>query len=214
MINVCLFGTCCFWPLVLLLSFTHIEHIEVTNIRWLPTLITLTSALSKRRIFLQWFHSNPSDNFFYFSLQRVNHRHFIQIQFLRQRRMLSFGGSISFSYVLPVSSSSLLKRNLFLVIDRYFLASRHSSLVIAAIICSFAGVFLSMIPKEWFQGNETSKMKHAFGLIHKDSHHTTTGPSTGSGGAGTTTTGTSSAFDEIRAQRRIRNALLYNEGKN
>ena len=69
-----------------------------------------------------------------------------------------------------------------------------------------------MIPKKWFRGNETSKMKHAFGLLNKDSHQHTTGVNTATGGS-TTTTGTSSTFDEIRAQRRIRNALLYNEGK-
>ncbi len=81
----------------------------------------------------------------------------------------------------------------------------YSPLVISAIICSFAGVLLSMIPKEWFQASETTKMKHALGLLNKDSALNIDGIRTG--GA------TSSAFEEIRAQRRIRNALLYNEGK-
>ncbi len=77
-------------------------------------------------------------------------------------------------------------------------------MVISAILCSFAGVLLSMIPKEWFQASETNKMKQAFGLLNKDSSANTGGTGTG---------GTTSAFEEIRAQRRIRNALLYNEMK-
>jgi len=66
-----------------------------------------------------------------------------------------------------------------------------------------------MIPKQWFQASETTKMKQAFGLLNKDSS-ANTGTMNASG---STTTGTSSAFEEIRAQRRIRNALLYNEVK-
>jgi hypothetical protein len=95
-----------------------------------------------------------------------------------------------------------------IVNDRYLLKKTYSPLVISAIICSFAGVLLSMIPKEWFQASETAKMKQAFGLLNKDSN--TNAGATGTGG---TATGTSSAFEEIRAQRRIRNALLYNEVK-
>lgn len=83
-------------------------------------------------------------------------------------------------------------------------------MVVSAIVCAFAGVLLSMIPKEWFQAGETGKMKQAFGLLNKDSSGNTVGMTSGS----TATTGTSSAFEEIRAQRRIRNAQLYNEGKN
>ncbi len=99
-----------------------------------------------------------------------------------------------------------------LVIDRYILKIKYSPLVISAIICSFAGVLLSMIPKEWYQASEKNKMKQAFGLLNKDSNANTS--TTGVGGTTTTTTtGTSSAFEEIRAQRRIRNALLYNEVK-
>lgn len=79
-----------------------------------------------------------------------------------------------------------------------------------AILCSFVGILLSIIPKEWFQLGETSKMKQALGLINKDSNVNTPFGSVGTGG---TTTGTSSAFEEIRAQRRIRNAFLYNEIK-
>jgi hypothetical protein len=91
-----------------------------------------------------------------------------------------------------------------LVIDRYLFNVKYSPLVISAIICSFSGVLLSMIPKKWFQASETAKMKQALGLLN-----TNHGPMN----AGGTTTGTSSAFEEIRAQRRIRNALLYNEVK-
>lgn len=50
-------------------------------------------------------------------------------------------------------------------------------------------------------------MKQALGLINKDSN--------GNNTLGPMVTGriTSSAFQEIRAQRRIRDALLYNEIK-
>jgi hypothetical protein len=88
------------------------------------------------------------------------------------------------------------------------LKKTYSPLVVSAILCSFAGVLLSMIPKEWFQASDTGKMKHALGLLNKDSS-----ANTGTTGASGTNTGTSSAFEEIRAQRRIRNALLYNEVK-
>lgn len=67
-----------------------------------------------------------------------------------------------------------------------------------------------MIPKQWFQPSETTKMKQALGLLNKD---TNTNASAGLLNPTGTTTGTSSAFEEIRAQRRIRNALLYNDGK-
>ncbi len=53
-------------------------------------------------------------------------------------------------------------------------------------------------------------MKQALGLLNKDSNANTTAGTTGSGG---TTTGTSTAFEEIRAQRRIRNAFVYNDIK-
>jgi hypothetical protein len=67
-----------------------------------------------------------------------------------------------------------------------------------------------MIPKQWFKAGETSKMKQALGLINKDPNGSNTLGTMGSGG---TTSTTSSAFEQIRAQRRIRNALLYNEIK-
>ena len=96
---------------------------------------------------------------------------------------------------------------LFLVIDRYYFQIRYSSLVLCAICCSYLGVILSMIPKEWFEARERSKMKQAFtGLLNKDSSQQTNLGGTGS-------TGTSSTFDQIRAQRRLRNALFYNEIK-
>ncbi len=72
------------------------------------------------------------------------------------------------------------------------------------------GVLLSMIPKQWFQPGEALKMKQALGLSNKDSNANT---NVAAAGTGNTTTGTSSAFEEIRAQRRIRHALLYNEIK-
>jgi hypothetical protein len=96
-----------------------------------------------------------------------------------------------------------------LVIDRYLLNINYSPLSVSAIICSFSGILLSLIPKQWFQASETNKMKQAFGLLNKDANTNSTAIHAG----GTTTTGTSSAFEEIRAQRRIRNALLYNEVK-
>ena len=67
-----------------------------------------------------------------------------------------------------------------------------------------------MIPKQWFEARERTKMKQALtGLLNKDS-------SQQSNIGGTTTTisnATSSTFDQIRAQRRLRNALFYNEIK-
>ncbi len=98
----------------------------------------------------------------------------------------------------------------FLVIDRYYFNIKYSPLVISAILCSFMGVLLSMIPKQWFQPGEGFKMKQALGLLNKDSNMNT---NVGTTGTGNTTTGTSSAFEEIRAQRRMRHALLYNEIK-
>ncbi len=86
---------------------------------------------------------------------------------------------------------------------------KYSPLVLCGIFCSFFALLLSVIPKECFQISEGAKMKQALGLINKDSHlH----PST-TGGTGTTTaaTGRSSALDQIRAERRIRNALLVNQ---
>jgi hypothetical protein len=82
--------------------------------------------------------------------------------------------------------------------------------VISGIVCSFAGVLLSMIPKQWFQPGEAAKMKQALGLHNKDSNTNANAAFPGTGGS---STGTLSAFEEIRAQRRIRNALLYNEVK-
>jgi hypothetical protein len=96
------------------------------------------------------------------------------------------------------------------VIDRYLLKINYSPLVISAIFCSFAGILLSMVPKQWFQTSEATKMKQALGLLNKDSNTNASTRTTGTTG---TASGTSSAFEEIRAQRRIRNALLYNEIK-
>ncbi|CAF1038713.1 unnamed protein product [Adineta steineri] len=95
------------------------------------------------------------------------------------------------------------------VIDRYLLNINYSPLVISAILCSFGGTLLSIVPKQWFHTNEKTKMKQTLGLLHKDSNVNTSTIAA----SGTTLGGTSSALDEIRAQRRIRNALLYNEVK-
>lgn len=84
-----------------------------------------------------------------------------------------------------------------LVIDRYYFHRKYSPLVLCAICCSYISVILSMIPKQCFQTNQNSRMKQAFALLNKDSNL----------GQITTT------FEEIRAQRRLRNALLYNEIK-
>lgn len=83
-------------------------------------------------------------------------------------------------------------------------------MTISAILCSFIGILLSLIPKQWFQPGEAGKMKQALSLWNKDSNGNA---NVGTTGTGNTTTGTSSAFEEIRAQRRIRNAFLYNEIK-
>ncbi|CAF3265672.1 unnamed protein product [Rotaria sp. Silwood2] len=106
------------------------------------------------------------------------------------------------SFVLAIPSIS--------VIDHYMLNIKYSPLFILAILCSLLSVLLSMIPKEWFQPGETIKMKQALGLINKESN---TNVATGFLPSGGTTIGTSSAFQEIKAQRRIRNALLFNENK-
>ncbi|CAF3253647.1 unnamed protein product, partial [Rotaria sp. Silwood2] len=106
------------------------------------------------------------------------------------------------SFVLAIPSIS--------VIDHYMLNIKYSPLFILAILCSLLSVLLSMIPKEWFQPGETIKMKQALGLINKESN---TNVATGLLPSGGTTIGTSSAFQEIKAQRRIRNALLFNENK-
>jgi len=53
-------------------------------------------------------------------------------------------------------------------------------------------------------------MKQALGLLNKDSNVNSGSSLLNPSG---TTTGTSSAFEEIKAQRRIRNALLFNEAK-
>lgn len=88
------------------------------------------------------------------------------------------------------------------MIDRYLLKISYSPLVISAIVCAFASVLLSMIPKHWLQTIE--KTKPTFNLLHKDSTATN---NIMAATAGATT------LDEIRAQRRLRNALLFNEGK-
>ena len=67
-----------------------------------------------------------------------------------------------------------------------------------------------MVPKNWFQTSETGKMKQALALLNKDGSTNPNGPTANSTNL---PTGTSSAFEEIRAQRRMRNALLYNDGK-
>ncbi|CAF5120843.1 unnamed protein product, partial [Rotaria sp. Silwood1] len=106
------------------------------------------------------------------------------------------------SFILAIPSISLIDHNI--------LNIKYSPLFILAILCSLSSVLLSMIPKEWFQPGEALKMKQALGLINKESNTNVAAgllPSSG------TTTGTSSAFQEIKAQRRKQNALLFNENK-
>ena len=74
-------------------------------------------------------------------------------------------------------------------------------------ISAFAAILLSIIPKRWFDPSEAMRMKQALGRRNKDS---TVLDINGNLSA---LPGTSSAFEEIRAQRRIRNALLYNQMK-
>ncbi|CAF0871943.1 unnamed protein product [Rotaria sp. Silwood1] len=171
MINVCLCGTCCLWPFVLLFHITRFEPIYSHHVYSFLTIITFISALL--------FHVLPiTIPFKYTSLANVA------------------------SFILAIPSISL--------IDHYILNIKYSPLFILAILCSLSSVLLSMIPKEWFQPGEALKMKQALGLINKESNTNVAAgllPSSG------TTTGTSSAFQEIKAQRRKQNALLFNENK-
>jgi hypothetical protein len=48
MLNVCLCGTCLFWPFVLLLHVTRIETIEIIHFYSFLFLITLICALGKK----------------------------------------------------------------------------------------------------------------------------------------------------------------------
>ncbi|CAF1113512.1 unnamed protein product [Adineta ricciae] len=114
--------------------------------------------------------------------------------------------------VIPFKYSSIANVGCLLVaipatsiIDQRALNTTYPPLVLSAIVCSFIGTLLSMVPKQWFQTNDRTKGKQTFGLLHKDS--------TGNANMMTALTGGASALDEIRAQRRIRNALLYNELK-
>ncbi|CAF0964198.1 unnamed protein product [Adineta ricciae] len=171
MINVCLCGTCIFWPFALLFHVTQIEPIIIRQFYSLIPILILISALLFN-IFLITF---------------------------------------PFKYTtLPNVTSLLIAIPSVAIIDHYIYMKTYSALVITAILCACAGILLSMIPKQWFQPSETTKMKQALGLLNKD-----TNPSASAGLLNPmgTTTGTSSAFEEIRAQRRIRNALLYNDGK-
>ncbi|CAF0810909.1 unnamed protein product [Rotaria sordida] len=106
------------------------------------------------------------------------------------------------AFILVIPSISL--------IDRYLLNIKYSPLFILSIVCSLSSVLLSMIPKEGFQSSERIKMKQALGLINKESNTNVAAGLLPSGG---TTTRTSSAFQEIKAQRLIRNAFLFNESK-
>ncbi|CAF1441738.1 unnamed protein product [Adineta steineri] len=171
MINVCLCGTCLFWPFALLFHVTQIEPIIIKHFYSFIPIITLICALVFNVLII----------------------------------------IIPFKYTsLPSVASLLLVIPSVAIIDHYFLGVNYSPLVISAILCSCAGVLLSLIPKQWFQPGEAAKMKQALGLLNKDTNANAVAGLLGSGG---TATGTSSAFEEIRAQRRIRNALLYNEIK-
>jgi len=87
-----------------------------------------------------------------------------------------------------------------LVIDRYVLKIEYSSLVICSIICSFVGVFLSIIPKNIFKRKDRTKLKQMLNLSVRDST--------------AMKNSSSSTFEQIRAQRRLRSVLLYNDAKN
>ncbi|CAF1349934.1 unnamed protein product [Rotaria magnacalcarata] len=118
----------------------------------------------------------------------------------------SFANAASFIVAIPCIT----------LIDRYLLNIKYSALFILAILCSLSSILLSMIPKQWFQTGEALKMKQALGLINKDLNTSGGGAAAAAVGllpTGGTTNGTTSAFEEIKTQRRIRNALLYNELK-
>ncbi|CAF1023846.1 unnamed protein product, partial [Didymodactylos carnosus] len=74
------------------------------------------------------------------------------------------------------------------LIDRYYYLIHYNGLFIAAMIFSFIGIAIALLPKTLFlHSSKKKKQQHQQGNI--------------------------SAFEEIRAQRRIRNYNLYNEGK-
>ncbi|CAF4250036.1 unnamed protein product [Rotaria magnacalcarata] len=114
----------------------------------------------------------------------------------------SFANAASFIVAIPCIT----------LIDRYLLNIKYSALFILAILCSLSSILLSMIPKTCFQAGEARKMKQALGLINKDLNISAAAVG-GLLSTGGTTDGTSSTFEEIKTQRRIRNALLYNELK-
>ncbi|CAM4888331.1 unnamed protein product [Rotaria socialis] len=117
----------------------------------------------------------------------------------------SFANAASFIVAIPCIT----------LIDRYLLNIKYSALFILAILCSLSSILLSMIPKTCFQAGEARKMKQALGLINKDLNISAAAAPAAGGllSTGGTTNGTSSTFEEIKTQRRIRNALLYNELK-
>ncbi|UJR38551.1 hypothetical protein I4U23_031217 [Adineta vaga] len=171
MINVCLCGTCLFWPFALLFHVTQFEPIDIYQFYSLFPILTLTSSLILNLLLI----------------------------------------TIPFKYTsLPYVTSVLLVIPSIAIIDHYLLKKTYPALVITAILCSCAGILLSMIPKQWFQAGEAAKMKQAFGLLNKDQNAAAAAGLLSPNG---TTTGTSTAFQEIRAQRRMRNALLYNDVK-
>ena len=205
MINICFCGTCLLWPFVLLFHVTGFEIIQFNRFYSLIFAIPFLSALS--RFLFRFFHRGISFILVYNLFLIVIPMKYISKCYLT-----------SFLIVIPsISRKSFLDSFLFgiirfvLVIDRYYFEIKHSPLVLSAIVCSFLSVCLTMIPKEWFKTTEKSRMKQAFALLSKDSNLNSNIGSMGIGG-GTTTT-TSSTFDQIHAQRRLRNALLYNEIK-
>ena len=111
------------------------------------------------------------------------------------------------SAVLDLLSLSLTHRSLSSVVDAYRLEMTYSPLVLSGMISALAAILLSIIPKRWFDPGEAMRMKQALGIGNKDP--TVAGVNGNLSALG----GTSSAFEEIRAQRRIRNALLYNQMK-
>ncbi|CAF4573883.1 unnamed protein product [Rotaria socialis] len=122
--------------------------------------------------------------------------------------------TISFQYTSFVNAASFIVAiPCITLIDRYLLNIKYSALFILAILCSLSSILLSMIPKTCFQAGEARKMKQALGLINKDLNISATAAAGSLLSTGGTTNGTFSTFEEIKTQRRIRNALLYNELK-
>ena len=209
MINVCLYGICLLWPFVLLVHVTGIEPMEFSQMRWPLAMMTLFCALGEKQTIAPGETLND----------RLRLLAFNALTIVVPLKYTSTAIVASLLFVIPSTAgqclSILVRAELSslrstLVIDHYLLQLNYSPLVISAIVCSFVGVLLSMVPKGWFQTGDKGKMKHAWGLLNKDaSTHTGSNTMNNPGPV----TGKTSAFEEIRAQRRLRDALANNDGK-